>query len=151
MTMANMEGIGAYIAGNGNLTKRDSMKSNGIEVRPNGNEIRRKRAGRYTSYHVYILMPDGSFLKDDKCGYDYLGNARARADKILGIDIMSAEEWNRRYPVGQSVSLKGYDEFSVETETVSIAWESDSGKSVVMLRGYTSPKMLEAIKIKENK
>lgn len=57
------------------------MKINGSEVRPNGNEIRRKLClgGDFSMYFVWVKTPDG--LVPSKNGtWDYLRNARKDAD-----------------------------------------------------------------------
>lgn len=58
------------------------MKKNGIEVRPNGNEIRRHKVGHnFFTYDVFIKDSLGDFCKSANGPWDYIYNARDDADR----------------------------------------------------------------------
>ena len=76
------------------------MKSNGIEIRPNGNEIRRSKRSRsgYVSYNVFVKTSAG-FAKSLDGPFDYLCNARNTADNAKKEDVRTLGEM---FSVGRS-------------------------------------------------
>ncbi len=59
---------------------------------------------------------------------------------------MKSQEWNDSYPVGQSIELIEDDGSLTYTQTRSLAWELDSGITVVMVTGRSGGYLLDRIK-----
>ena len=58
---------------------------------------------------------------------------------------MKAQEWNDKYPRGQSIYLTEDDGSITATQTKSGAWELGSGQSVVKVTGRTGGYSLDRI------
>lgn len=61
---------------------------------------------------------------------------------------MKAQEWNDRYPVGQSVYVTEDDGSLSVSQTRSKAWELGSGQAVISVDNRTGSYSLDRIKVR---
>lgn len=58
---------------------------------------------------------------------------------------MTADAWNRAYPVGQRFIYRVSPWYSTDVVTRSVAWELADGSAVVMLTGRTGGYSIDAL------